>query len=58
MTEQKSVNNQQTKYQVIWPNLPHPVRQAVIAQLVKLLAKHLPVQPEAPQQIKTEVCRD
>jgi hypothetical protein len=54
MTEQKSEHKQQVKYQVVWPNLPQPVRQAVIAQLVKLLQKHLPVQAETPQRIRLE----
>ena len=54
MTDQKSVNNQQAKYQVVWHNLPQSVRQAVIAQLVKLLEKHLPVQEETSKRIRSE----
>jgi hypothetical protein len=53
MTAQQSENKQQTKYQVVWPDLPPPLRQAVIAQLVKLLAKHLAVQTERPERIRS-----
>ena len=58
MTDQKSVNNQQAKYQVIWHNLPQSVRQEVIVQLVKLLEKHLPVQVAGPKRIEPEVGHD
>lgn len=58
ITEQARASNKPSKYQVTWHSLPQPLRQAVIAQLVKLLERHLLAQVESPKEIRQEARHD